>query len=148
MTKQMNTASISTLKSSTCKALSGKATLKYQLGEDASKALHFRVTDNDGGGFFSSEWIAWKAIQRVFKDSETVSSMPLQQLFKGKSVNSSGFLLAVLVAEGLMESLPKKARLFKATGKAPAATKAPVAPKAAVLKSALKTSLKTSKKSG
>ncbi len=80
--------------------------------------------------------------------------MPLQQLFKGKSVNSSGFLLAVLVAEGLMESLPKTTRLFKATGKAPvatkapAATKAPGATKAAVLSTSLRTSLKTSKKSG
>lgn len=32
-------------------------------------------------------------------------------------MNTSGFLLAVLVAEGLLESLPKKVRHFKVTGK-------------------------------
>ncbi len=37
MTKQMRTTSMSILKSPPCKALSGKATLKYQLGGDASK---------------------------------------------------------------------------------------------------------------
>ena len=115
---------IKPLRQSTCPTLSGKATLTYGLGQDASKGIHFRVTANDGGGFFSSEYVAWKDIEVAIHADEPVTSICLRSLFKGKSVNTSGFLMAVLVAEGILVALPKKTRLFEVTGKAPTATKA------------------------
>jgi hypothetical protein len=125
MTKKATTEStkMTSIRTGTCKTLSGKATLTYGLGQDASKGLHYRITENEGGGFFSSEYVAWKDIEVAIHADESVTSICLRSLFKGKSVNTSGFLMAVLVAEGILVALPKKTRLFEVTGKSPTATK-------------------------
>lgn len=113
---------IQPLKSSTCPTLSRKSNLSYELGQDAIKALHYRIVSCDGGGFFSPEWIAWTDIQAAIKKSVgPLTSLCLRPLFKGKSVNTSGYLLAALVAEGLLEPLPKKIRHFRLTGDIPSA---------------------------
>lgn len=122
-TKTKQTPSIKPLRTATCPALSGKSTLTYDLGQDPSKALHFRVTKNDGGGFFSPEWVAWKDIEPALAKSEPVTSICLRSLFKGKSVNASGYVLGCLAAEGLVQKIEGKSRLYEVTGKAPTATK-------------------------
>jgi len=43
------------LKTATCKTLSGKSTLTYQLGSEDDE-IHVRITKNTGSGFFSDEW--------------------------------------------------------------------------------------------
>ena len=55
------------LKTATCPTLSNKSTLTYHLGCDSKNALFLRVHANTGGGFFSREWIAWKAIQTALE---------------------------------------------------------------------------------
>lgn len=107
---------IKSLRQSTCPTLSAKSTLSYSISQDSKKALYVAVTQNDGGGFFSTERIPWSDIEVAIHADEPVTSICLRSLFKGKSVNTSGFLLAVLVAEGILESLPKKVRHFKVTG--------------------------------
>lgn len=116
-------SSIKTLKKSTVPTLSGKSSITYELGQDTSKELYYRVTQNDGGGFFSAEWIAWNKIKKAIEEVEPITSICLRPLFNGKSVNSSGFLLAVFVAEDIIVALPKKTRHFEVTGKAPTAAK-------------------------
>lgn len=121
--KTKEAPSIKPIRTATCPTLSGKSTLTYDLGRDASKGLHLRVSANEGGGFFSSEWLAWGHIETAIQKTKPVTSICLRPLFKGKSVNTSGFLLAVLVAEGLLVALPKKTRHFEVTGKSPTAKK-------------------------
>ena len=114
------TPQIQPLKSPTCPTLSRKSKLSYELGQDATKAFHYRIVSCDGGGFFSPEWIAWTAIQAAIKKSVgPLTSLCLRPLFEGKSVNTSGYLLAALVAEGLLEPLPDKIRHFRLTGDSP-----------------------------
>lgn len=115
---------ITIVKASTCPTLSQRSTLSYELGQSPDKAFHFRISHNDGGGFFSPEWVSWADILDAIKNVQPVTSSSLRAIFKGKSVNTSGFLLAALIAEGLLEALPKKSRQFKATGKTPAANEA------------------------
>ena len=43
------------LKTSSCKTLSGKSTLTYQIGCNPDSIIHLRISRNDGGGFFSPE---------------------------------------------------------------------------------------------
>ena len=117
-------SSIKPLRTGTCKSLSGKSTLSYTVGVDSAKALSFMIFKNEGGGgYFASEFVSWKDIETAINDAEPVTSICLRPLFKGKSVNTSGFLLAVLVAEGILVALPKKARHFEVTGKVPVAAK-------------------------
>jgi hypothetical protein len=45
------------IKRGTCPTVSGKSSITYQLGSDADDRLVLRIHSNDGGGFFSMEWI-------------------------------------------------------------------------------------------
>ena len=96
------------LKIDNCPTLSSKSTLTYHIGHENDK-IQFRVHANTGGGYFSQEWVALKNIQAVL--TGTFSSIPLHPLFRGKSVNTPAFLLAVLKQEKLL--LPAKHRKYQ-----------------------------------
>ena len=105
------TTELRILKTATCPTLSNKSTLTYHLGRDAKQELFLRVHANTGGGFFSREWVAWKAIQSVLeKHPKPFTAIALHPLFRGKSVNTPAFLLAVLKQEGLLRPLEGKQR--------------------------------------
>ena len=53
------------LKNDTCPSISGKSTLKYQIGANDDDAPHLRMTGSSGGGFFSNEWISFEKIQAL-----------------------------------------------------------------------------------
>lgn len=102
------------IKIATCPTCSGKATLTYHFGCSEDKQVYIRIVANSGGGFFSDEWIKLADIQ-VELDSAPfpVTSFPLIKLFIGKSVNTPGFLLAVLKHEGLVKLLEGKIRGYE-----------------------------------
>ena len=104
------------LKTSSCKTLSGKSTLTYQLGCLPDSAIHLRITKNSGGGFFSDEWVSLDDILRLLKDlpgNSPIMSHFISPLLKGKSVNTSAFILAALTHLKLIQALPKKQRLHE-----------------------------------
>ena len=100
------------LKTSTCKTISAKSTLTYQIGTDNDE-IHVRITKNTGGGFFSDEWISMDDIRSVLDEHPAgtpVTSFLLQPLFQGKSVNTPAFLLAALANEKLLVPIKGKKR--------------------------------------
>lgn len=102
------------IKIATCPTCSGKAILTYHFGCDEEKYISIRITANSGGGFFSGEWIKLKEIQSALDTAPLpVTSFPLIKLFNGKSVNTPGFLLAVLKKEGLVKLLEGKIRGYE-----------------------------------
>jgi len=102
------------LKTGTCPTLSGKSTLTYHVGSDADSAIQIRVHANSGGGYFNQEWIPLSAILETLKKQPRVTAFALRPLYAGKSTNSPGFLLAVIVAEGLAQSAGEKERHYVA----------------------------------
>ncbi|MEN8108277.1 MAG: hypothetical protein ABFS22_09745 [Pseudomonadota bacterium] len=150
MTKQEDPLdeSITVVKTGTCETLSGKSKLTYHVGRDPEDALYFRIHKNTGGGFFSREWVALKNIQKVFAEvpeERPITAIVLDGLFKGKSVNTPGFLLAVLVKEKLLMPMKGKKRSHEAVDpeefmeKVERLTSAEMKPKAAIRKTARKT---------
>jgi hypothetical protein len=104
------------LKTSTCKTLSGKSTLTYQIGCTPESIIHLRIAKNSGGGFFSDEWITLDDILRTLEkrpEGSPIMSHFLTPLLKGKSVNTSAFILAALTHLKLLRPLPKKQRLHE-----------------------------------
>lgn len=107
------------LKVGTCPSLSGKSTLTYHIGCTAESdrpeaGIQFRVYANSGAGFFSNEWVSLNAIQQVFaKSPESIISFVLHPLFRGKSLNTHAFLLAVLKQEGLVRSSEENRRCYE-----------------------------------
>jgi hypothetical protein len=116
MTKTKDDPDMRVLKTATCKTLSGKSTLTYQLGATPDSTIHLRITKNSGGGFFSDEWIAIEDIQAVLKErskDSPIMSHFISPLLKGKSSNTSGFIMAALSHLKLLKPLPKKKRLHE-----------------------------------
>ncbi len=111
MNKTEDNPDMKVLKTATCKTLSGKSTLTYQIGCTPDSVVHLRIAKNTGGGFFSDEWISLDDILRVLKkrsvDSPIMSHF-LTPLLKGKSVNTSAFVLAALSHLKLLQPLLKK----------------------------------------
>ena len=113
MTKTEDNPEMRVLKTATCKTLSGKSTLTYQIGATPDSVVHLRITKNSGGGFFSDEWIAHDAVQAALKKlpkDTPISSYYLAHIFKGKSVNTPSFLLAVLKHLKVIRALPNNKR--------------------------------------
>ena len=96
-----------------CPTISGKSDLVYHVASGPQKALYLRLASNSGGGFFSQEWVALKDIQKTLSAGSPISAIRLMPLFRGQSVNTPGFLLAVLAAEGLIRPLPGKQRVHE-----------------------------------
>ena len=114
MSKHVDNTDMKALKTATCKTLSGKSTLTYQLGCDPDNEIHLRITKNSGGGFFSDEWVKYEDIQAVLKERSEISPIMshfISPLLKGKSSNTSGFIMAVLSHLKLIRS-----RYSKGTG--------------------------------
>ena len=104
---------IKILKNDTCPSISGKSTLKYQIGADENDAILLRITGSSGGGFFSNEWIAFEKIQALLNAhpaDKPITSIILYPLFRGKSVNTPSFLLAALVHEKVLMPMKGKQR--------------------------------------
>ena len=106
------------LKTASCKTLSAKSTLTYQIGSEDDE-LHIRISKNTGGGFFSDEWISMNDIQSVLEEHPAgtpVTSFLLQPIFQGKSVNTPAFLLAALAHEKLLIPMQGKKRSHEPVG--------------------------------
>ena len=105
-----------TLKTATCKTLSGKSTLTYQIGATPDSTVHLRIAKNTGGGYFSTELLAVDDVLRLLKDrpeGSPIMSHFISPLLKGKSVNTSAFILAALTHMKLIRPLPKKKRVHE-----------------------------------
>lgn len=115
--KSVTVSSIRVLKMATCQSLSGKSTLTYHLGVSPDSDIKLRVFANSGGGFFSREWISLKAIQQIMEKrtaANPVVSSSFGTLFAGKSVNTTGFILAILKHLGLVKPIKEKPRCYEA----------------------------------
>jgi hypothetical protein len=101
------------LSTGTCDTLSGSSKLTYHIGSSTSGDIHLRVHSNTGGGFFSREWISLRDILTALKkrpEGRPITSILLNPLFRGKSANTPGFLLAVLLHEKVIRSMQGKLR--------------------------------------
>jgi hypothetical protein len=99
------------LKTATCPTLSGKSKLTYQIGISPDSVVHLRIAKNSGGGFFSDEWLSIDSIIETLKkrpEGSPVLSHFLTPLLKGKSVNTSAFILAALSHLKLIRPLPRR----------------------------------------
>lgn len=112
----MNSLSLSmrVLKIATCPTNSGRATLAYQIGCNAEHDIYFRVTTNTGGGLFSPEWVALNSMLASLEAArKPLSSFPLLDLLKGRSINTPAFLMAAMKSEGIVLSLEGKVRGYE-----------------------------------
>lgn len=110
---ETDASAIRILKIATCPTLSEKSTLTYHLGCTAESGVQFRVHGNTGGGFFNQDWVSLNTIQQLLAKQpadKPITSNLFYPIFRGKSLNTPAFLLAVLKAERLVSSSKDKKR--------------------------------------
>jgi|GEM_PF-4057649 len=92
------------LKIGECLNLSAKHKIKFHIGIDAQDAIIIRVVENEGGGYFSPEWVKLQTILDKLDSAKTpLTSFTLQGITQGKSSNTIGFLWATIYSLGLVE---------------------------------------------
>ena len=103
--------SMRVLATGTCDTLTGSSRLTYHIGSLPDGEIYLRVHSNTGGGFFSQEWISLQDILSALKkrpDGRPITSILLNPLFRGKSANTPGFMMAVLLHEKVVRSMQGK----------------------------------------
>jgi hypothetical protein len=101
------------LSTGTSDTLSGSSKLTYHIGSMPDGEIYLRVHSNTGGGFFSQEWISLRDILRALEkrpEGKPITSILLNRLFKGRSANTPGFMMAVLLHEKVVRSQQGKLR--------------------------------------
>lgn len=96
-----------------CLNLSAKSKIIYHIGLDEQGSIILRVYSNEGGGYFSSEWVKLQTIlDKLDSAKKPLTSFSLHGIFEGKSANTPGFMFAVLYAEGLVERDIENPRVY------------------------------------
>lgn len=103
------------LKTGVCPSLSGKSKLTYEIGSDPAGQILVRISKNSGSGWFSKDWIGLPRVHELLTRNGTkpITFHTLLPLFKGLSVNTAGFLLAVLKHEGLVQPMADNRRCYE-----------------------------------
>lgn len=83
-------------------SLSARSTLGYQLACTSDSDVLVRLVSNTGTGVYSQEWVRFALILDLLPPGKPLTFSALQLLFKGRSANTSGFLLAVLKGLGVV----------------------------------------------
>lgn len=87
-----------------CLNLSAKYKLTFHIGIDEQDAIIIRVAENEGGGYFSPEWVKLQTIlDKLDSTKAPLTSFTLQGITQGKSSNTIGFLWAAIYSLGLVE---------------------------------------------
>lgn len=101
---------IRTIKTTSCPSLSERSTLTYEIGVKGDKDIQIRLTGNTSSGMYSSSWQSMAQIAVLLSaDGKPISSRTIRPIYEG-SVNSAGFLLAVLKNEGLIKNIEENSR--------------------------------------
>lgn len=93
-----------------CPSVSGRSTLTYHLGHIGEREFFIRIHDNTGRGMFARDWIFAKEIEGVISGDGPITSSAFRELYAGRSINTGGFLMAVLVALEVLVPMPEGAR--------------------------------------
>jgi hypothetical protein len=106
------------IKTSICPSLTNTSKISYKIATDTtsktqdSSNLYFQIIKNSATGKFSEEWIAYNDVKSTLPIG-TFPSVPLRTLYRNKSLNTPGFLLAALLNEGVVEKEAGKRLLYR-----------------------------------
>lgn len=98
-----------------CPSLSGLSTLSYELGCDERSNILIRLSGNSGGGYFNKDWVPYALIDLHLLGDPPLTHSVLRPCFQGKSINSPGFMLAVMKGLGLIAPSEDNPRTYVRT---------------------------------
>ena len=102
-------------KTASCPSVSGKSTISYRLEVNADSQIFFQLVSNTGAGRYNDDRIEYADIRAILQQhlEDGISSGSLASLYPMKSSNSKSFLLATMLAEGLVQVMPTKEHRYE-----------------------------------
>ena len=97
-----------------CPSISGRSILTFAVARHQETGeLHLRITDNSGKGMWFDGWASANAIDAIVKGSAELTAKSFHALHPGKSINTGGFVLAVLKDLGYVRPGTANTRLHE-----------------------------------
>lgn len=97
-----------------CPSVSGRSVLTYAIGRhDETGELHLRIVENSGKGMWFPGWASAKDIDAIVKGSAELTAKSFHALHPGKSINTGGFVMAVLKDLGLIRASEANTRIHE-----------------------------------
>jgi hypothetical protein len=111
--KEQSVSEPRVVKIAVCPSLSGRTDITYHIGCRDKDDVCFRIWGTSGKGVFSKEWVCASDIHKVLGQHKALNATTLLPVFKvGRSVNTTGFLLAVLKSEQLVAQSSEEAHKY------------------------------------
>jgi hypothetical protein len=87
-----------------CESLTGRSVLTFQIGhEPEGDEPQLRILRNSGKGMFCRDWAPVARIDAILTKADVVSVRILNDVHPGKSINTGGFILAILRELGVVQ---------------------------------------------
>ena len=97
-----------------CPSISGRSILTYAIGRHKDTGeLHLRIVENSGKGMWFPGWASAKNIDAIVKGATELTAKSFHSLHPGKSINTGGFVMAVLRDLGLIRANEENTRLHE-----------------------------------
>ena len=97
-----------------CPSVSGRSILTYAIGRHKDTGeLHLRIVENSGKGMWFPGWASAKNIDAIVKGATELTAKSFHSLHPGKSINTGGFVMAVLRDLGLIRANEENTRLHE-----------------------------------
>jgi|JI10StandDraft_1071094.scaffolds.fasta_scaffold94567_2 hypothetical protein len=88
-----------------CASLTGRSVLTFQAGRHPKTNVPMlRIARNSGGGMFCKEWASIELIDAVLDKADPVTARTFNEVHPGRSINTGGFILAILKDLGVVKS--------------------------------------------
>jgi hypothetical protein len=102
-----------------CDSLTGRSVLTFQAGHDPqTNEPKLRIARNSGRGMFCKDWALVAAIDTILSKADPVTARTFNDVHPGKSVNTGGFILAILKDLGVVQAKDDNTRHHeRVTGK-------------------------------
>ena len=111
---QVETDPITEIFSGECSSVSGRSILTYAIGRHTDTGeLHLRITENSGKGMWFNGWAAAKDIDSIVSGATELTAKSFHALHPGKSINTGGFVMAVLKDLGLIRANEENTRIHE-----------------------------------
>jgi len=97
-----------------CLSVSGRSTLDFEIGRHKEEGtLHLRIAGNSGRGMWCKGWASATDIQDIVLGEGELTAKNFHDLHPGKSINTSGFVLAALRELGLIRANDENTRVHE-----------------------------------
>lgn len=88
-----------------CDSLTGRSVLTFQAGHHPqSKVPMLRIARNSGRGMFCRGWAPIEHIDAILAKADPVTARTFNDVHPGKSINTGGFILAILKDLGVVQA--------------------------------------------